>query len=340
MKKKLRLGIIGAGRIGRIHAFNLYRFFPEAEISGIADVKLKNAKKLAEEVEVKNIFQDPKTLINDSNTDAVLICSSTDTHAEFIIESARAGKDVFCEKPIALDIESIDRALAEVERSNVKLFVGFNRRFDPNFKRAKELISNGKIGKPHILKITSRDPQPPPIEYVKVSGGIFSDMTIHDFDMARYLMNDEIEEVYASGNTLINEEIGKFGDVDTAVTVLRFKSGAMGIIDNSRKAVYGYDQRIEIFGSDGMIMVNNKLEDDVITADKNNFKLSKPLYFFLERYQESYLHEMKEFVNSILNNSNPPVSGLDGKIAILIAQAAKKSLEENRPIKLDYLNNC
>jgi len=336
MKKKLRLGIIGAGRIGKIHAFNLYRFFPEIEISGIADVKFENARKLAEEVEAKSFFEDPKLLINDPNTDAILICSSTDTHAELIIESAKAGKDIFCEKPIALDIESIDEVLSEVGRSNVKLFVGFNRRFDPNFRKAKELISNGKIGKPHILKITSRDPEPPPIEYVKVSGGIFSDMTIHDFDMARYLINDEIEEIYASGSVLINEEIARFGDVDTAIITLKFKSGAIGVIDNSRKAIYGYDQRVEVLGSDGIIMVNNKLENDVIIANKNSFKFSKPLYFFLERYQESYLNEMKEFVSSILNNSEPPVSGKDGKIAILIAQAAKKSLEENRPIKLDY----
>jgi len=334
--EKLGIGIIGAGRIGRIHAINLYRFFPEVEIVGIADIDLDRAMQLSREIDNKKVFDDPTALINHPDVHAILICSSTDTHTDLIIKAAKAGKDIFCEKPIALDIELIDEALTAVEESNVKLFVGFNRRFDPNFKKARELVLSGKIGKPHILKITSRDPEPPPIEYVKVSGGIFADMTIHDFDMARYLLNDEIIEVYATENVLIDEKIMKYDDVDTAITVLKFRGGSMGVIDNSRKAVYGYDQRIEIFGSDGMISVNNKLEDETMIANSRSFQISKPLYFFLERYQEAYLNEMKEFVSSIINNSNPPVSGIDGKIAILIAEAAKKSLKERKPIKLEY----
>ncbi|MCD6545603.1 MAG: inositol 2-dehydrogenase [Thermotogae bacterium] len=334
--EKLGIGIIGAGRIGRIHAINLYRFFPEVEIVGIADIDLDRAMQLSREIDNKKVFDDPTALINHPDVHAILICSSTDTHTDLIIKAAKAGKDIFCEKPIALDIELIDEALSAVEESNVKLFVGFNRRFDPNFKKARELVLSGKIGKPHILKITSRDPEPPPIEYVKVSGGIFADMTIHDFDMARYLLNDEIVEVYATGNVLIDEKIMEYDDVDTAITVLKFRGGSMGVIDNSRKAVYGYDQRIEIFGSDGMISVNNKLEDETMIANSRSFQISKPLYFFLERYQEAYLNEMKEFVSSIINNSNPPVSGMDGKIAILIAEAAKKSLKERKPIKLEY----
>jgi len=334
--EKLGIGIIGAGRIGRIHAINLYRFFPEVEIVGIADIDLDRAMQLSREIDNKKVFDDPTALINHPDVHAILICSSTDTHTDLIIKAAKAEKDIFCEKPIALDIELIDEALTAVEESNVKLFVGFNRRFDPNFKKARELVLSGKIGKPHILKITSRDPEPPPIEYVKVSGGIFADMTIHDFDMARYLLNDEIVEVYATGNVLIDEKIMEYDDVDTAITVLKFRGGSMGVIDNSRKAVYGYDQRIEIFGSDGMISVNNKLEDETMIANSRSFQISKPLYFFLERYQEAYLNEMKEFVSSIINNSNPPVSGIDGKIAILIAEAAKKSLKERKPIKLEY----
>jgi len=334
--EKLGIGIIGAGRIGRIHAINLYRFFPEVEIVGIADIDLDRAMQLSREIDNKKVFDDPTALINHPDVHAILICSSTDTHTDLIIKAAKAGKDIFCEKPIALDIELIDEALTAVEESNVKLFVGFNRRFDPNFKKARELVLSGKIGKPHILKITSRDPEPPPIEYVKVSGGIFADMTIHDFDMARYLLNDEIVEVYATGNVLIDEKIMEYDDVDTAITVLKFRGGSMGVIDNSRKAVYGYDQRIEIFGSDGMISVNNKLEDETVIANEKSFQTSKPLYFFLERYQEAYLNEMKEFVNSIINNSNPPVSGIDGKIAFLIAGAAKKSLKEHKPIKVEY----
>ncbi|HEW91135.1 MAG TPA: inositol 2-dehydrogenase [Thermotogaceae bacterium] len=334
--EKLGIGIIGAGRIGRIHAINLYRFFPEVEIVGIADIDLDRAMQLSREIDNKKVFDDPTALINHPDVHAILICSSTDTHTDLIIKAAKAEKDIFCEKPIALDIELIDEALTAVEESNVKLFVGFNRRFDPNFKKARELVLSGKIGKPHILKITSRDPEPPPIEYVKVSGGIFADMTIHDFDMARYLLNDEIVEVYATGNVLIDEKIMEYDDVDTAITVLKFRGGSMGVIDNSRKAVYGYDQRIEIFGSDGMISVNNKLEDETMIANSRSFQISKPLYFFLERYQEAYLNEMKEFVSSIINNSNPPVSGMDGKIAILIAEAAKKSLKERKPIKLEY----
>jgi myo-inositol 2-dehydrogenase/D-chiro-inositol 1-dehydrogenase len=237
--------------------------------------------------------------LDDKRIEAVIICSSTDTHAQLIQESAEAGKHIFCEKPIALALSPIDAALKAVEKASVKLQVGFNRRFDTSFKRIRELVAAGQIGRPHVLRITSRDPAPPPIAYVKVSGGIFLDMTIHDFDMARYLIGSEVEEIYAAGEVLVDPEIGEAGDIDTALITLRFVNGALGVIDNSRRAVYGYDQRVEVFGSGGMALVTNRAPDNVQQSDATGVHLAKPLYFFVERYMESYFEEMREFIRCV-----------------------------------------
>lgn len=328
----INIGLIGAGRIARVHAENLAYRIPDAKLVAVADIIPDAAKKLAADFNVPAVFDNHRAIMDDKNIQAVIICSSTDTHAQMMTEAAQVGKHIFCEKPIALELPKIDAALAAVEKAKVKLQIGFNRRFDPSFKRARELVSSGALGTPHILRITSRDPAPPPLAYVKVSGGIFLDMTIHDFDMARFMMGSEITEVYAAGNVLVDSEIGKAGDVDTAVTTLRFANGALGVIDNSRKAVYGYDQRVEVFGSNGVAIVGNKTPDTVVQSDGIGVHSAKPLFFFLERYMDAYLDEMREFIACVKENKAPSVGGYDGRVAVVIGYAAKKSLEENKPV--------
>ena len=336
----LNIGIVGAGRIGRMHAANLTFRVPAARVVAIADVRHEAAESCAAELGIPKAFDDPRPIFEDPQIDAVVICSSTDTHAPLIIEAAEAGKHIFCEKPIALDLESIDQALAAVERAGVLLQVGFNRRFDPSFRRVRELVAEGKLGAPHVVRITSRDPEPPPPEYVRVSGGMFLDMSIHDFDMARYLIGDEIEEVYTAGAVLVDPKIGELGDVDTAVTVLHFRSGALGVIDNSRRAIYGYDQRIEVFGSEGMALVANKTPDQVAVSDARGVHFSRPLYFFLERYTEAFIAEMTAFIKSVREGTPPLVSGQDGRVAAIVAYAARKSCEEHRPVRLEEVDRA
>ena len=329
----INVGILGAGRIGRVHAENLAYRIPDAQILAVADVIEDAAKKLAADLRIPAVFSDPRAIFDDTRIDAVIICSSTDTHAQLIEDAAAAKKHIFCEKPIALDLAKIDHALAAVQQAGVKLQIGFNRRFDPSFKRVRESITSGQIGTPHILRITSRDPAPPPIAYVKVSGGIFLDMTIHDFDMARFLLGD-VTEVYAAANVLVDPEIGKAGDVDTAVITLRFANGALGVIDNSRKAVYGYDQRVEVFGSGGVAIANNKTPDTVVQSDAVGVHSAKPLHFFIERYADAYVAEMQEFVRCVIEDKTPSVTGMDGRAPVVIGYAALKSAKENRPVKL------
>ncbi len=330
----MKLGVIGLGRIGTIHAENIKKL-SDVELYAVSDVREDHLRNMAEKLGVTKAYKDPYELIEDPQIDAVLVCSSTDTHADLVVACAEAKKHVFCEKPLSLNLEDVNRMIEATKRNNVILFAGFNRRFDKNFRKVKEVIEKGEIGKPQILKITSRDPEPPPIEYLKVSGGIFLDMTIHDFDMARYIMGKEVEEVFAAGSVLIDEAIAKVGDVDTAVVTLRFEDGSLGIIDNSRKAVYGYDQRLEVFGSKGKISVDNVRENTITTTDSLGDHSSKYLYFFLERYKEAYFEELKTFVRNVMRSEAPAVSGKDGKMAIVLGYAAKKSLKEKRPVKLD-----
>jgi len=334
MSRRLNVGIIGAGRIGKLHAENLSLRIPEANVLAIADVYADAAKQAASAFNIPKAYADHRAIMEDKDIEAVIVCSSTDTHAQMIEEAAAAGKHVFCEKPIDPQLAVIDRALAAVEQAKVKLQVGFNRRFDPGFRRAHEMVAAGQIGQAHILRITSRDPAPPPIAYVKVSGGIFFDMTIHDFDMARYLMGSEVEEVYAAGGVLVDPEIGKAGDIDTAVITLRFANGALGTIDNSRKAVYGYDQRVEVFGSAGVVIVGNQTPDNLVHSDARGVHSALPLYFFMQRYTEAYIAEMREFIASILGDKQTPVTGQDGRAPVVIAYAAAKSYREHRPVRL------
>ena len=336
-KNNLRFGVIGAGRIGKIHAENLATRIPSVEVATIADVDLKTAQALAEHLHVPVAVEDYHAILSDPSIDAVAICSTTDTHAGIIVEAAQAGKHIFCEKPIALDLEKIDAALEAVEKTGVKLQIGFNRRFDPNFRKVRTMVAEGKIGRPHIIRITSRDPAPPPISYVKLSGGLFLDMTIHDFDMARYLCGSEVEEVYTAANVMVDPAIGEAGDVDTAVIILRFANGAIGTIDNSRKAVYGYDQRLEVFGSEGTVQAYNNTPDSDVYSNADGVHSAKPLYFFLERYMESFVAEMKEFVQCIRENTTPPVTGSDGRIPVVMGMAAKKSYLEHRPVRLSEI---
>ncbi len=332
--KRLQVGVIGTGRIGKIHAENLATRVHGAAAAAVADIDLKSAQETAARLHIPKAVSDYHMLLSDPTIDAIAICSSTDTHAQIITEAAAAGKHIFCEKPIDHDLTKIDRALEAVKKAGVSLQIGFNRRFDPNFRKVHEMVSEGKIGKPHILRITSRDPAPPPAEYIQVSGGIFLDMTIHDFDMARFLTGSEVIEVFTAGGVLIDPKIGKAGDIDTAIITLFFENGAIGTIDNSRKAVYGYDQRVEVFGSEGMVLVQNNTADTHLYSNEEGVHSAKPLYFFLERYTESFISEMREFVESVQQGTQPPVIGEDGRIPVVIGMAARKSYLEHRPVKM------
>jgi len=278
---------------------------------------------------------DPELVLGDSEIEAVLICSPTPTHADFTEAAAKAGKHVFCEKPIDLDPDRIRRTLEVVDRAGVKLQVGFNRRFDPTFARVRRAVTDGTVGDVQIVKITSRDPEAPPVEYVESSGGIFLDMTIHDFDMVRYLTGNEVEEVHAMGAVLIDPAIGEAGDVDTAVTTLKMAGGSLAVIENSRQAVYGYDQRVEVFGSKGSAEAGNETANRVTLSTGDGVRADNPLYFFLERYQASFVAELEAFFGCIRGGSDPPVGGRDGLMSVLVGLAAVRSLAENRPVKVE-----
>lgn len=334
--KKLKVGIIGAGRIGQVHAKSITYHIPQAEIVAISDIYVDGAKKVAEELGIPNYYQDYHEILNDPEINAVLICSSTDTHADIAVEAAQAGKNIFCEKPVDLTVAKIKKVIAAVEKAGVKLQIGFNRRYDHNFAHIKALANDGKLGNLQTIKITSRDPEPPCIDYVKVSGGIFLDMTVHDFDMARFI-GGEVEEVYANATVMVDPEIGKAGDVDTALVALKFKSGAIGVIDNCRKACYGYDQRLEVFGSGGQASAANDTPTNVSYINENGNVTDKPLYFFLERYMQSFTDEMTEFINAVQNDEPTKTTVHDGLEALRLGLAAKLSVAEHRPVKLSEI---
>lgn len=333
----LRIGLVGAGRIGKVHAETIAQRISGAELVAVADPDLVAAREIGELYGIELVTADPQDVFAHPDVEAVAICSSTDTHAQFIIDAARAGKHIFCEKPVDHSLARIDAALAAVAAAGVKLQIGFNRRFDPNFRKVRAAIADGTIGDLHILRITSRDPAPPPIAYVKVSGGIFLDMAIHDFDMARFLTGSEVEEVYTAAAVRVDPAIGELGDVDTAVIMLKFANGVIGTIDNSRRAVYGYDQRVEAFGSEGMIRVLNNKPNTSIVSDAAGVHAERPLFFFLERYMDAYEEEMRQFVTAVREDKPVPVGGLDGRHPVIIALAAKRSLDENRPVRLSEI---
>lgn len=335
--KQLKVGIIGAGRIGSLHAKSICYNVPTAKVIGITDVFAENAKKVADELGIQKVYADYKEMLADPEIEAVLICSSTDTHADIAIEAAAAGKHIFCEKPVDLTPAKVEAVIDAVAKAGVKLQVGFNRRFDHNFANIRSMVNDGKIGDVHIVKITSRDPAPPSAQYAAVSGGMFIDMTIHDFDMACFMAGSPVTEVYANATCLVDPAIGEAGDVDTAVISLKFANGAIGVIDNSRRAAYGYDQRVEVFGSNGAAMASNDTPTNVVYMGEDGVVADKPLYFFLERYMQSFRDEMLQFVDSVLEDKPVPATGVDGLNAILIALAAKKSVAEGRPVLISEI---
>jgi myo-inositol 2-dehydrogenase / D-chiro-inositol 1-dehydrogenase len=329
----LNVAVAGLGRIGKIHLKNLARNFSEIRVVAVMDVA-GESKALADEFSVPEFVRTFKELLAVPDLDAVVICSPTDTHADYVIQAARAGKQIFCEKPLDLSLERVKEVLTVVKESGVRLMLGFNRRFDPEFRKIRTLVENGSVGDPQIIKITSRDPGPPPISYIKSSGGMFLDMTIHDFDMARFISGKKVKDVFARATVKVDPEIGKAGDVDTAVILLTFEDNSMAIIDNCRKAAYGYDQRLEVFGDRGMAMAENNFPNNHKLYTEDGVSGDLPLHFFLERYDGAYMQEIREFVDALVSGSDMPVDGEDGLISIAIGLAAKKSLKENRPVLL------
>jgi myo-inositol 2-dehydrogenase/D-chiro-inositol 1-dehydrogenase len=334
-KKETVVGIIGAGRIGRLHTGLYNRHVDGVRVGSVCDVVKDSAKSCAEQEGIGNYSDNCDDIFSDGEIDAVVICSSTDTHAEMINLAADAGKHIFCEKPISFDIDRITETLSKVEKAGVKLQIGFNRRFDPNFARVREAVVNGDIGDLHFVRVTSRDPSPPPIEYIKRSGGLFFDMTIHDFDMVRFISGSEVEEVYASGAVLVDGKIGEAGDIDTAVINLKFKNGALGIIENSRQAVYGYDQRVEAFGTGGMVEAANVPANTVTLSTASGLKNDLIPFLFIERYIDSYINEMRHFIDCVSKDEKPSVTGLDGLEPVYVAKACMVSMREKRAVKIE-----
>lgn len=333
MSRKLKTGVIGLGRIGQIHLSNLLYHTPNADVVIASDVsEAAHAFAINAGVQVTTRAED---VIHHPEVEAIIICAPTPQHVPYTVAAAKAGKHVFCEKPLDVTLEAIELAQEAVRENNIKLMLGFNRRFDSNFSRVRSLVQNGNIGEPHIVRVTSRDPAPPPLEYVKICGGLFLDMTIHDFDMARFLTGSEVTEVYVKGDALIDKRIRQYDDIDTAVIVLTFANGAVGVIDNSRKAVYGYDQRVEVFGSAGVAKAENNTPDNTVYFDGIGGHSALPLHFFLERYESAYRSCIQTFVDCVLNDKPSPIDAHDGLMATAIGIAAGVSLREGRPVKLE-----
>lgn len=335
--RQLGIGIIGAGRIGRVHAETLAFRIPEARIVAITDVNPPAAEAVATRCRIPAVAASSGELLRNPEVQAVLICSSTGAHAPQIEQAAAAGKHIFCEKPISHSLAAIDSALAAVDKAGVKLQVGFNRRFDSNFARVRQAVASGEIGTPRLMHIISRDPAPPPAAYVRLSGGIFLDMTIHDLDMARFLIGAEVEEIYTAGAVMIDPAIGEAGDLDTALLVLRFRNGVIATIDNCRQASYGYDQRVEILGSLGKVATENRYPNQTEISTGDSVRKDLPLNFFMDRYLESFAAELRAFVEAVLADRPTPVTGTDGRIPVIMGIAARKSYDERRPVRLDEI---
>ncbi len=326
----VRIVVLGAGRIGRMHAEMLARQIPGAALAGVYDIAADAAASVADDFGCPAFATLDDALA--APADAVAICTSTDTHVDAMVAAAAAGRHIFCEKPVSLDLAEVDRGLAAVAEAGVSLQVGFNRRFDPNHRALQEAVAAGAVGDLEMLRITSRDPGPPPIEYIAVSGGIFRDMTIHDFDMARFVTGSEVVEVYAKGAVRVDPAIGEAGDVDTAVLILTHANGVLTTIDNSRRAAYGYDQRVEAFGSLGMMTSRNVHERTTELATAEGYSRAPLEHFFLERYETSYLDEWAEFVSAISSGTEPPVGPTDARAPLLCGLAAWRSVEKGRPV--------
>ncbi|MDO4173540.1 MAG: inositol 2-dehydrogenase [Eubacteriales bacterium] len=335
----MKVAVIGAGRIGRVHIENISTSVRDMEIQTVADPFLtSDTVDFCNSFGITNVTKDVDSVFVDPEIEAVLICSSTDTHADLIMQACEAGKHIFCEKPVDHDVKRVRMALDAVRKAGVKLQIGFVRRFDHNHRGVYDAVRSGKIGTPHILKISSRDPQPPTIEYVRRSGGIFYDMMIHDFDMIRFLAGCEVTEVYAKGAVLVDPAIGAEGDVDTALVTLTFENGAIGIIDNSRQAVYGYDQRLEVFGSEGAVQDENDIPNTVVVSRADGTTYGTCYQVMWDRYTQAFVDEMKAFADAVIHDKVPPVTDLDGLYPVLMAAAANKSMQEGRPVKISEVS--
>ena len=327
----MRFGVIGAGRIGKIHGGNIARR-SDCAVAIVADADRSAAEALAAATEGK--VGSVEEILAANDVEAVAICSPTDTHADLIERAAKAGKAIFCEKPVDLSAERVRACLEVVKTHGAKLMIGFNRRFDPNFASLRQRIAGGAIGEVEIVQITSRDPSPPPVSYIERSGGLFRDMMIHDFDMARFVLGEEPVSVSAFGSSLVDPAIGKAGDVDTAVVILQTKSGKVAEISNSRRATYGYDQRVEAHGAAGMVAAGNLRETTVEHAGAHGYTADKALNFFLERYEAAYRAELDAFVSAVKAGREPNPSGHDGLHALLLADAAYQSWKTGQTVKL------
>lgn len=332
----IKFAVAGLGRIGKIHLDNILQM-EGVEVAAVMDPS-EQCQQYAKNKNIPLITSSYKDLMSMGDFSAIVICSPTNTHADYVEMAALAGKHVFCEKPLDLSLVRVLEVLNVVKKSGIKLMLGFNRRFDKEFKKVHELVKEGAVGEPHLVKITSRDPSAPPINYIKQSGGLFLDMTIHDFDMVRFVVGKEVAEVYAQGAVLTDAAIGEVGDIDTAVVTLTYTDGTLAVIDNSRQAAYGYDQRIEVFGSKGMVQTNNNFHDSHRLYTVNGIKAALPLYFFLERYALAYKTEMSEFVKGLTNGEPVPVDGMDGLLSLQIGLASMKSLKEKRPVKIEEIH--
>ncbi|MDG2545341.1 inositol 2-dehydrogenase [Lactiplantibacillus plantarum] len=333
---KLKIAVIGLGRIGEMHLKNLLKLPELFQVTGIADPARDDLKHLADQYRIPHYSRDYHDLLAQEDVESVLIASATDTHAQIIHDAAEADKDILCEKPIDTDVNRIKELLSFVKGAGVKLQVGFNRRFDHNFLQIKKYVTDGKLGTPQIVKISSRDPELPSLDYVKHSGGLFFDMMIHDLDLIRYLSGSEVKEVTAKGAVLVNPKIGELGDIDTAIVTLKFANGALGVIDNSRQAVYGYDQRAEVFGNKGMAKADNDRNSTVELDCKDSTSLDKMPYFFIDRYQGAYLNELVAFHDTVTENKPLIANGEDGLRAVQLAAACQQSLESGQTVQLNY----
>jgi len=340
--EKLVIGIIGCGSIGQMHVENIIKNFKYVEIKSIADIDIITIKKWAKKIGIKNTYSDFNEVLVDPEIKAVLISTPTGTHEYLIMEAAKKDKNIFCEKPIGLNPKKIKEAIDIVRNKDIKLQVGFMRRFDKNYIKVNKMVKNGELGNIHMVRIASRDITLPSVEYIKNTGGLFQENTSHEFDIIRYLTQSEIEEVYAMTASHSRKVYVDYKYYDTAIVVLKFKNDIIGIIDNSANSTYGYDQRVEVFGSKGCIMVDNVLPTQVKIMNEDGI-ISDKLYntelYYIDRYSEAYVVELEHFFNSILKNKPVAVDGMDGLISVLIGIAAQKSVEKNKPIKIDY-NIC
>jgi myo-inositol 2-dehydrogenase/D-chiro-inositol 1-dehydrogenase len=332
----LRIGVLGVGRIGKMHAELVARQVPGASLAMVQDINAEAAASVAAALDVP-FTTSIDELLGSGDVDAVAICSSTDTHVPLMVAAAGAGKAIFCEKPVSLDLAKVDEGLAAVAAAAVPIQIGFNRRFDPAHASVRAAVVDGSVGDLHIVRITSRDPAPPPIAYIKVSGGLFLDMMIHDFDMARFVTGSEVVDVYAQAAVRVDPAIGEAGDVDTAVVMLTHENGCITTIDNSRQAVYGYDQRVEAFGSGGIAASENPLTHTGMRRSAAGTISQTIPYFFLDRYIPSYIEEWKSFVNYVIGGGPSPVSAEDGRAPLVIGLAAWKSYREGRPVRCDEI---